>query len=431
MVEEWMPRCTGEWDPAFIVEKVERLAREAGKSSTRESPVGHMTDDEVAELCCTLGEMEGFAQAFADYVPPQFDANDVYPPGPFTEAQAQAQALNETLRKRFEGLWPDEYANVPFPTFWDDTKMIPKKATGATVLVSGQWGTHKTNVTLTWLMDMVEAGARVLYAAGEGDIEVGKVRIPAHCTARGIDIKSLRGKLMLCPAVPMLRDKEQVEAFVAEYREFAPNLVVIDTLATATAGENENSSEFSGHLTDNGAVGYIKRSFKATVLVVAHEGKDVSRGVRGHSGPMGNVDAGLSVACGEGEARIDVYVTKMRGGRGKFHTYYAVDPASLTDNDIIPVPKLISEDEFKAMSPAAAREAEQEDELIEKVDRALGGGASRINHASWPVQDMATGAITILFAMFVPEGTALIQGTSAQDMNLHQNRLVCHFTEGL
>jgi hypothetical protein len=42
------------------------------------------------------------------------------------------------------------------------------------------------------------------------------------------------------------------------------------------------------------------------------------------------------------------------------------------------------------------------------------GGAKYSGHA---VQDMATGAITILFEMFVPEGTALIQGTSAQDMN--------------
>jgi hypothetical protein len=373
MVEEWAPRCTFTGEDKKTVDEWLRgrvFSLHPGTAS-RQSDVGCMTDDEVAELCCTLAELE----AMAAYVPSEeernFDPNDIFPPGPFTEAQAQAQALNEGLRKRFAGLWPDEYADVPFPTFWDDTKMIPKKATGATVLVSGQWGSHKTNVTLTWLLDMVAADARVLYAAGEGDIEVGKVRIPAHCTAREIDIKSLRGKLKLCPAVPMLGDQDQVAAFVEEYREFAPNVVVIDTLATATAGEDENSSKFSGHLTDNGAVGIIKRAFKATVLVIAHEGKDASKGARGHSGLMGNVDAGLSVACVEGEARIDVFVNKMRGGRGKFHTYYAVDPASLTDNAVIPVPKLISEDEFKAMSPAAEREAEQEDELIEKVDRAL------------------------------------------------------------
>jgi hypothetical protein len=233
-------------------------------------------------------------------------------------------------------------------------------------------------------MDMVEAGARVLYAAGEGDIEVGKVRIPAHCAARGIEVRSLRGKLMLCPAVPMLGDREQVEAFVAEYGDFAPNVVVIDTLATATAGEDENTSKFSGHLTDNGAIGLIKRAFKATVLVIAHEGKDASKGARGHSGLMGNVDAGLSVACAEGEARIDVFVAKMRGGRGKFHTYYAVDPASLTDNDVIPVPQLISEDEFKAMSPTAEREKVKEDgELAELLFVLRNNGACPGSTREW------------------------------------------------
>jgi hypothetical protein len=42
------------------------------------------------------------------------------------------------------------------------------------------------------------------------------------------------------------------------------------------------------------------------------------------------------------------------------------------------------------------------------------GGAKYSGHA---VQDMATGVVTILFEMFAPEGTAVIHGTSAQDIN--------------
>jgi|SRR4051812_17704954 hypothetical protein len=42
------------------------------------------------------------------------------------------------------------------------------------------------------------------------------------------------------------------------------------------------------------------------------------------------------------------------------------------------------------------------------------GGAKYSGHA---VQDMATGAVTILFEMFAPEGTAVIHGTSVQDIN--------------
>jgi hypothetical protein len=54
------------------------------------------------------------------------------------------------------------------------------------------------------------------------------------------------------------------------------------------------------------------------------------------------------------------------------------------------------------------------------------GGAKYSGHA---VQDMATGAITILFEMFVPEGTALIHGTSAQDIKYTKTGLSVTFTE--
>jgi hypothetical protein len=48
---------------------------------------------------------------------------------------------------------------------------------------------------------------------------------------------------------------------------------------------DESSSEFGALLTDNGPVGKIKKAFPGClIIVIHHEGKDPTKGGRGHSG---------------------------------------------------------------------------------------------------------------------------------------------------
>ncbi len=303
LIENWMPRCIGEWTVEWVADKVVSCVPGCG----RDSDIG--CNEDIS-----------------------------YP------------ALPKPEKGRYAGMWPSEFAGLSEPTYWDDTRMIPRvDGDGAVVLVHGPYGRGKTNMVLTWIMDMVAIGAKVCYAAGEGARGVGKHRLPAHCAARGIELSALDGKLRVVPAIPLLQDPIEVDAFIEAQREFNPDVIVLDTLATATAGMEENSSEFASLLTDNGSVGRIKRTFQATVMVIAHEGKDSSRGARGHSGLGGNVDAVLQVNS-EG-SKIDVFVAKMRDGDDKFHTYYAVEPQG------VPVPKRISESEFNG-------EIEREDDGI-------------------------------------------------------------------
>jgi RecA-family ATPase len=136
-----------------------------------------------------------------------------------------------------------------------------------------------------------------------------------------LKVTDLRGKLCIVPAIPLLQDPQEVHSFVEAQREFSPDVIVLDTLATATAGLDENSSMFAAMLTDNGAVGYIKREFKATVIVVAHEGKGSSKGARGHSGLSGNVDAGLSdiASAWKSGKRLSSTPTPSNGARRSIH----------------------------------------------------------------------------------------------------------------
>jgi hypothetical protein len=112
--------------------------------------------------------------------------------------------------------------------------------------------------------------------------------------------------LRIVPAVPLFASGEQVAAFIEAQRDFNPDIVVLDTLATAIAGEDENSSKAAAFLTANGPAGRIRDAFNALVILPAHQGKDAER-VRGHSGFMGNADVVLHVGGGQSGWRNQGY----------------------------------------------------------------------------------------------------------------------------
>jgi hypothetical protein len=247
---------------------------------------------------------------------------------------------------RFKLLWPDEFEAMPDLGFWDDEKTLLRSPDGAICILGAEYSQHKTNVVLTKIFDAVERGARVLYAAGEGAHGVGKHRIPAHCKARGITTASLRRKLGLVRGVPLFASSQEVQSFIEEHNAFNPDIVVLDTLATATAGQDENGPIVSSFLTDNGAAGLIKRAFGALVILLAHFGKDPEKGLRGHSGQHGNVDT-LLFQYADDSGAIRQHVQKMRDGVDGFDVYFNAWPQGRDAG--VPVPVKITEDEYNGM----------------------------------------------------------------------------------
>jgi hypothetical protein len=269
----WVPRCTGEWTVEWLTDKVWSVQPGSG----RDSDIG--CEDYPIEY--------GYK--------PEWD--------------------KRVRRARFAWQLPKDFDDKD-PEFWDPkTKMIPR---GGIVLVYGQSSSHKTNITLTLLFDMMENGARNIYAAGEGSRGVKKYRIPAHVSFRGVDFNAI-DRLAVVSAVPLLQNGGDVREFIDMIKDFKPDIVVIDTLATATAGLDENNSVFSALLTDNGAVGTIRSELGCTLIIVAHEGKNAERGARGHSGLSGNVDAAINVVFKNGI--IEAHVTKMRDGQDNFSMF--------------------------------------------------------------------------------------------------------------
>lgn len=86
-------------------------------------------------------------------------------------------------------------------------------------------------------------------------------------------------------------------------------LIVIDTLARATAGADENTSKDMGQALD--ACSRVARETDAAVLLVHHTGKDPSRGERGSSAIRGALDASLEVTK-TGDLRAVLKTRKQR-----------------------------------------------------------------------------------------------------------------------
>jgi hypothetical protein len=96
--------------------------------------------------------------------------------------------------------------------------------------------------------------------------------------------------------------------------EESPALIIADTLNRVFGGGNENSSEDMSSLIKN--VTIIQQAFECTMLLVHHSGKDVTRGLRGHSSLQGAVDTILECErIGSDDKRyVNILLAKQKDG---------------------------------------------------------------------------------------------------------------------
>jgi len=90
-------------------------------------------------------------------------------------------------------------------------------------------------------------------------------------------------------------------AEAAEHMGISIKLIVVDTLARAMAGGNENAPEDMGALVMN--MDKIRAATGATVLFIHHSGKDAAKGARGHSSLRAAIDTEIEVEAGDGPVR--------------------------------------------------------------------------------------------------------------------------------
>ena len=154
-----------------------------------------------------------------------------------------------------------------------------------------------------WYGRDVQQGA-VFYLAGEGRQGLRK-RIAAWESFHKESIA--RAPLMIADGLPMLANDVNAAGVIgamhdaAEQLFFAsgcePQLVVIDTLARAMAGADENSAQDMGALV--GALDWMRREWGCTVLVLHHTGHATADRARGSSALYAALDSEFLIKPGE------------------------------------------------------------------------------------------------------------------------------------
>lgn len=137
-------------------------------------------------------------------------------------------------------------------------------------------------------------------------------------------IEALRVSGLLDDSAPLylvfapvsLLEADHAERLAASVRQAAEQaslpcrLVIVDTLARAMAGGDENAGKDMTSAV--GQLDAIRAATGAHVSLIHHCGKDEARGARGHSSLRAAVDTEIEVSRPEGETVSTVRVTKQR-----------------------------------------------------------------------------------------------------------------------
>ncbi|MFI5411577.1 helicase RepA family protein [Kaistia sp. UC242_56] len=175
---------------------------------------------------------------------------------------------------------------------------------------------------------MKTAGLPVVYIAAEGGGGVRK-RAAALVSKYGDAGERFR---LLVSSVDLLHPDADLQPLLATLHDLPeqPGLIVIDTLARAMAGGDENSSTDMGALVKN--LDKVRAVTSAHLLIVHHTGKDRSKGARGHSSLRAAVDTEIEVADGV------ISVTKQRDLDETWLSPFALDVVCLgVDEDGAPI----------------------------------------------------------------------------------------------
>ena len=175
---------------------------------------------------------------------------------------------------------------------------------------------HSIATGRPWMgKEVTEAGA-VLYIAGEGFGGIG-ARIKAlkihHQTENGAPIYVIRHQLNLRSSIEDFNALVLAVEILVQQSGIEFKQIVIDTLARAFGGGDENSA--SDMMQFVVTCGHIQKIVQgAGLLFIHHSGKDSSRGMRGSSSLLAAVDTELELLRIEDSMKGLVRIAKQKDG---------------------------------------------------------------------------------------------------------------------
>lgn len=272
MLDHYNPRCQPPWTADELAAKV-RNAYAYGQ------------------------EPQGIAAPEADFKPVQVDPFDIGAPA--AAPVVKAEAPKHRFKIRFAG-----EIEPRLDKLWVVDGVIPA---GGLAMLCAKPNEAKTFNAIAIGM----AAARgvpwhgcetlrgsVLYIDADGNIDNRVTAYVKHNGLEGMDIPFA----IITDVVNLHNAKGDVAPLIQAAQDVADRskqplaLIVVDTLARVLAGGDENSGQDMGAVLAH--VARIQRETGAAVLLIHHEGKDASRGARGHSSLLAAVDAALEIKDG-------------------------------------------------------------------------------------------------------------------------------------
>ena len=259
---------------------------------------------------------------------------------PIDATPPQQPAQPEDIAKEFA---PDPAADKPTKEAkpiktvniesWDDIQdepvewlihgVLPVKAFAA---LYGPPGSFKSFIALDmaeaiatgrpWMGNPIERQGAVLYLCGEGFGGFG-ARIKAcqihHKTPKGAPIYVIRHQLNLRSSAEDFNALMIAIVALVEKTGMEFQLMAVDTLARAFGGGNENDSDAMGSFITT--MGKIQEFLNCALMVLHHSGKDLAKGLRGHSSLLGAVDTQLEILRFEEQQKGVISLTKQKDGQ--------------------------------------------------------------------------------------------------------------------
>lgn len=239
---------------------------------------------------------KGFAPQYPD-LGASFKTSDSIRPlftrGPLFESDGRDK---DTAKPEYTFLSAPELTSLPQPK-WLIKGLLPSSGI-ATIFGPSKAG--KTFLALDLLACIARGesfyGRRVkrscvVYVSLEGSVGLAN-RIRAYEQHHDVQLPRDRFRIVL----------DRIQLFRSDITRFANSInaenldegvIVIDTLAQAATGADENSSVDMGQIISNAQ--RLQRMTGGLVLLIHHVGKDASRGQRGHSSLLGALDASIEV----------------------------------------------------------------------------------------------------------------------------------------
>lgn len=276
MWDLWNPHCSPPWDE-WEMEQIIRNAASYGED--------------------TEGGVKGFQaneDAFAAFVGVEVEA-----PPPVDRTRDRIKFLHE-------------YADSVSDPVWLIPNMLPAQGIG---MMFGETGSYKSFLALDmalclafgipgqWSAPPVKHD--VLFFAGEGPVSTAKKRWPAWMEWQGIEFRNDH-RFLIKDRVPHYTDSESWQGVKDDLAELGakPSLIVIDTLTRLLTGLDENSAKDATLITN--FMESLARHYECFVLAIHHTGKDQSKGARGSSAFISNVDTAFSAKLKQGGTELRV-----------------------------------------------------------------------------------------------------------------------------